>query len=195
MENKGGPETKDTEVNMPDAINYTEDKSRLTDNLSSNVNYDKLGARPKVLSTYTQNAPMGVEKIATSFSQLKSRFDKASESRPEVTSIDVSSQDIKSLECNVGEAGEQSDSNPRLQLTGRGTRIGRLRRIFEASSPASPLRKSHGLKSTEILCLESSTGKRKRAEIEEVFRVGKRTKGPTSNFSLQGAGQSERKWN
>ena len=138
---------------------------------------------------------MGVEKIATSFSQLKSRFDKASESRPEVTSIDVSSQDIKSLECNVGEAGEQSDSNPRLQLTGRGTRIGRLRRIFEASSPASPLRKSHGLKSTEILCLESSTGKRKRAEIEEVFRVGKRTKGPTSNFSLQGAGQSERKWN
>ena len=63
MENKGGPETKDTEVNMPDAINYTEDKSRLTDNLSSNVNYDKLGARPKVLSTYTQMPRRGSNKL------------------------------------------------------------------------------------------------------------------------------------
>ena len=90
----------------------------MIDNPNSNVNYEKRGARPKVLSTYTQNAPMGVEKIATSFSQLKSRFDKASESRPEVTSLYVSSQDIKSLECNVGEAGEQSESKQRLHLTG-----------------------------------------------------------------------------
>ena len=139
----------------------------------------------KKLGNFTQNAPNGANQSATSFSQLKSSFENASKSKSRSKKITLSQDqnrtkndlNIQSTECIVGNAGMQSDTKPKLQLTKKGGRIGRLRRIFEPGSPASPLREDHDLGPIENLCLESSTGKRKLSEIEEIFRVGKRTKG------------------
>ena len=190
LENVRGPKTMtgDIEVNINDARDNLEKNSRLvTDSI---VDYAKLGARPKVLSRNTQNASKGVDQITTSFSMLKSSFEQASKSRSDVASIKIETQNI---DCNVGKAGLQSENKPKLQTTRRGSRIGRLRRIFEPSCTTSPLRENHDLDSIENLCLTSSAGKRKRKEVEEEIRVGKRTKGVNSSFSQQGAEQSDYK--